>query len=75
MKAWYDSKIVWVGVITTLLGVLGLFQEWYAKGDFSVPGIIGFVIGVLLIVLRVWFTDTPIDTPKARAKMNGEAEE
>jgi hypothetical protein len=73
MKAWYTSKVFWVGIIATLLGVLQLFSEWYEKGDFSVPGIIGLIIGILVIVLRVWFTDTAIDTPKARAKAEGEA--
>jgi hypothetical protein len=71
MKAFYESKLFWVGAITTLLGVLQLFSEWYAKADFSVPGIISLVIGILVIVLRVWFTDTPIDTPKMRRDWAG----
>lgn len=74
MKAWYQSKVVWVGVISTLLGVLQLFAEWYDKGDFSVSGVVALVIGVLVIILRVWFTDTPIDTPKMRATWADEDE-
>lgn len=60
MKAWYESKIVWVGVLETAIGALQLFSEWYSASDFSVPGVVNLVIGVLLIVLRIWFTDTEI---------------
>jgi hypothetical protein len=69
MKAFYESKLFWVGTITTLISVLGIVQEWYAKGDWSVPSCIGLAIGILVIVLRVWFTDQPVDTAKSRAKM------
>jgi membrane-bound ClpP family serine protease len=61
MKAWYQSKIVWTSVLLSLVGILELFVEWYQKGDFSVPGIVTFVIGVLLVILRIWFTDTAIE--------------
>ena len=67
MKAWYESKIVWAMVVQSLISVLLLVQEWYTKGDFSVPGCIGLAVGILVIVLRVWFTDEPIDNPKMRA--------
>jgi len=67
MKNWYESKVVWAMVVQSIIGILLLVQEWYAKGDFSVPGIIALAIGVLVIVLRIWFTDSPIDTPKMRA--------
>ncbi len=68
MKNWYQSKIVWASVVMFLISALQLFQGWYAAGDFSVPSIIGLVVSILIIVVRVWFTDTAIDTPKARAK-------
>ena len=68
MKAWYESKIVWAAVALSAISILQLFSAWYTKGDFSVPGCVELAIGALLIVVRVWFTDQPIDTPKARAK-------
>lgn len=67
MKSWYESKVVWAMVVQSVISILLLVQEWYSTGDYSIPGIIGLVIGVLVIVLRVWFTDQPIDTPKMRA--------
>lgn len=67
MKKFYESKIFWAMAIQAVVSSLMVAQEWYSKGDFSIPGIIGLVIGVLVIVLRVFFTDTPIDNPKMRA--------
>lgn len=60
MKQWYESKIVWAMAFQSVISILTIFQEWYAKGDFSVPGITGLVIGVLVIVARIWFTETAI---------------
>lgn len=59
-KAWYTSKIVWLMVLQSAISVLLLVQEWISKGDFSVVGIIGLVIGILTIVIRIWLTDQPI---------------
>lgn len=67
MKAWYESKIVWAMAVQSLISILLLVQEWYAKQDFSVPGCIGLAVGVLVIVLRIWFTDSPVDNAKMRA--------
>jgi len=59
-KPWYQSKIVWLSVITALISGLEIFSEWYSKGDFSIPGIISLIISILLIVVRVFFTSTVI---------------
>ena len=60
VKKWYQSKIVGAMALQSVISILLLLQEWYAKGDFSVPGIIGIVIAALVVVLRIWFTDTAI---------------
>ena len=75
MKAWYESKIVWAMAVQSLISVLLLVQEWYSKGDFSVPGCIGLAVGILVIVLRVWFTDQPVATDRARDKLARELAE
>lgn len=67
MKNWYESKVIWAMVVQSLISALLLAQEWYSQGDFSIPGIIGLVVGILVIILRVWFTDTPIDVEKMRS--------
>lgn len=73
MKPFYSSKIFWAMLGQCLISVLLLVQEWYSKGDYSVPGCIGLAIGVIVIVLRVWFTDAAISTPQARAKAEAAA--
>jgi len=69
LKVWYTSKVFWGMVALFVLSVLQIVQEWYAKGDFSVPGILGLAISIIVAVIRIWFTDTAINTPKARAKV------
>ncbi len=68
MKAWYESKVVWAMVVQSIISALLIAQEWYSKGDFSIPACIGLAVGILVIVLRIWFTDTVINTPKAQRK-------
>ena len=60
MKKWYESKLVWLGVIQTVIGVLGLLATFLEVGDFAAPAVGALVIGALTVVLRIWFTDTPI---------------
>ena len=69
MKAWYESKILWAGVLGFLVSALEIFAAWYDRGDFSVTGCTTLAISLLVVVLRVWFTNTPIDTPKAQEQL------
>lgn len=65
MKKWYESKMAWLGIITTVLGVLpliGVYVEAVAPEVAAVAGAtIALISGVLTVVLRVWFTDTAIE--------------
>jgi hypothetical protein len=60
MKTWYQSKLVWLGVIQFLIGCLGLVGEFLNKGDSSPFAVTVLLTGVLTIVMRIWFTDTSI---------------
>jgi len=60
VKKWYESKLVWLGVLQTLIGILGLVADFLDVGNFTAAGIVVLFSGVLTIVLRVWFTDLPI---------------
>ena len=57
MKMWYQSKLVWLGVIQFLIGALGLAGEFLQKGDYSPFAVTVLFAGVLTVVLRIWFTD------------------
>lgn len=61
MKHWYQSKLVWLGVIQSLIGILGLVATFLDAGDFTPASIVVLVSGALTIILRIWFTDTPIE--------------
>ena len=60
MKKWYKSKTVWLGVITTLIGALGLVSDLLGKPTISSQDITLLLSGILGVVLRVWFTTEPI---------------
>lgn len=60
MKAWYESKLVWLGALQFLIGALGLLAEFLQKGDYSPFAVTMLVTGVLTVVMRVWFTNTEI---------------
>jgi hypothetical protein len=60
MKNWYESKLVWMGVLTALLGIIPLVQEMISKGPVDATALLTLLSGVIVVVLRVW-TNTPID--------------
>lgn len=53
MKRWFQSKTVWLGILTLILSILTFIQgeEWISQYP-QVVAIIGTVIGVLTIILR-----------------------
>ena len=59
-KKWYESKLVGMNILLSLIGIASLLSEWFASGDVSPAGVSLLVGGVLGVVLRVWFTDTAI---------------
>jgi hypothetical protein len=59
MKAWYESKVVWVNLVATIAAVVDIVTQGALIPGAWVPYLSAFV-AVLNVVLRVWFTDTPI---------------
>lgn len=62
MKKWYQSKFVWLGIVQTLIGALGVLAEFLQKSDFSPFAVTILFSGILTVIVRVWFTQTQIDT-------------
>lgn len=60
-KVWYQSKLVWLGVIQTLIGGLGVLGEFLQKADYSPFAMTAVATGILTVVLRVWFTNSVIE--------------
>lgn len=65
-KDWWTSKTVWLNVVLTLIGIATLFATANAMFPTWVPAAAALVIGVLNVVLRVWFTATPVTQFAAR---------
>ena len=57
---WYKSKIVWLGIITTLLGALEVVRQYVTISPFDANTAILVFSGILTVVLRVWFTNSVI---------------
>jgi hypothetical protein len=60
VKKWYESKLTWLGIITTVIGVLEVVGAWMETASFQPQDFTALAVGVLTVVLRVWFTNTTI---------------
>jgi hypothetical protein len=73
MKKFYVSKTVWFNIIMTIVMAIPVIAAATKNLDPNmavlVDSIAALVTGLGNIILRIWFTDTAIDTPKARAKV------
>jgi hypothetical protein len=65
---WYQSYTVWSGVLVMLLGLIPLANELLKvvapSAIIVVDAVITFLAGVLVIVLRIWNTNTVIKAPQ-----------
>ena len=59
-KKWYESKMVYLGIVQFLIGALGLLAEFLKAGDYSPFAVTMLASGILVVVMRVWFTDGAI---------------
>lgn len=57
---WYQSKLVWLGVIQVVIGVLALLPAFIEGGVYNAEAIIPLITGALTIVLRVISADKQI---------------
>jgi hypothetical protein len=66
IKNWYESKTFWLNLLTALVMIADLLVQQ----PFIPPAYLPFIatlVGILNVVLRVWFTDTGIASKAARA--------
>lgn len=62
MKHFTLSKLNWVGLLTAAIGILGLTSQLQLSEE--VMKWILFIVGALTIVLRTFFTNTPVSITK-----------
>ena len=67
MKPWYESKTVWFNLITMLLAIFPIVGAFVKVIEPStaviIDAVLAMVAGIGNVILRVWFTDVPIETP------------
>lgn len=59
-KKWYESKLLWIGVLTSAVGILEVLTVWLEAAQFQPQDFTMLIVGVLTVVMRVWFTDTKL---------------
>lgn len=59
-KQWYQSKTIWIGVLSFLIGLTGLLVPFFKEAVFTAASITALVEGALMIVLRL-VTNQPIN--------------
>lgn len=62
-KAWYTSKLFWLGVLTTVLGVVPIVTELASQTSVTPAAVGTAVTGVVMVIVRIWFTDAPLTKP------------
>jgi hypothetical protein len=64
---WYQSYTVWSAVVVVLLGLIPLANELLKvvapAAIIIVDAVLTFLAGTLIIILRVWNTNTVIKAP------------
>lgn len=60
MKRFYESKAVWLGLLTLIVSILSFLQneEWVVNYPYVVSAI-GTTVGILTIIIR-YLTDVPM---------------
>jgi hypothetical protein len=68
MKLWYQSKTLWLNVITTVIAVLSLVgTETLSFMTPQTTELVLLTVAVLNVILRVWFTAEPVTARAAKA--------
>jgi hypothetical protein len=63
VKAWYKSKLFWQNVFVSLIGILMLVADFWARTPvLTVSGVCTLLAGAFGIVMRTFFTSEPIST-------------
>lgn len=59
VKNFFTSKINWLGIITVLIAISDIIKDW-GSTPITWQNISGVVIGLLIVIIRTFTTQTPI---------------
>lgn len=60
-KRWFESKTVWLNILTALAGIIQLVTEFLNGADLSVEAIFMLFVGIANIIIRIFFTKVPVE--------------
>lgn len=60
-KKWYQSKIVWFNIMTFVGSAGLLIADFLGAGNYTPDALVLLGVGVVNLILRIWFTDTAIE--------------
>jgi len=52
VKKWYESKLIWLGILQLVASVVQFVIEFIQAGDYSPESIVMGIAGVLVIIFR-----------------------
>ena len=59
-KRWFESKTVWLNILTALGAIVQLVIEFLNGADLSVNAMFMLFVGVANIIIRIFFTKEPV---------------
>lgn len=59
-KKWYQMKLVWLGLLITLQGIIPVVVELVNKQAISPADILLTASGIVAVIIRVWFTSNAV---------------
>jgi len=59
-KRWFESKLVGIGILQSVIGIAGLLATFFAAGTFSAESFMLLLAGIATVIMRVWFTESTI---------------
>lgn len=63
LQPWYTSRTVWFNFLTSLVAILTLVPQVAGVVPDEYVKYILLAVGALNIILRIWFTTSPVTKP------------
>ena len=60
IKKWYQSKLVWLGILLTISGIIPVVNELLHNKTPDVSAVITAIGGMITVIIRIWFTSATI---------------
>jgi heme/copper-type cytochrome/quinol oxidase subunit 4 len=70
LEPWYKTKAFWLSVVLTIMAISTLLANMVEQNPvITATGWLMFIGAVGQAVIRIWFTNTVVSTPQAKAKL------